>query len=70
MINKLFKDLINSSNVVVYLNNILIFTEILKQHYTIFMKVLNILKKNDLFTKPEKYLLLNIIQKTRLFCTI
>lgn len=54
MMNHLFKDLIDQDVVVVYMDNILIFTENLEEHRQITENVLRILKENDLYLKPEK----------------
>ena len=40
--------------VVVYLDEILIFTEILKEHQRVTRRVMELLQKNNLFLKPEK----------------
>jgi hypothetical protein len=54
MMNNLFRDLIDEGVVIVYLDNILIFTDTLDKHRKIVKKVLQILKDNDLYLKPEK----------------
>lgn len=54
MMNHLFKDLINQEKVVVYMDDILIFTEDLESHRQVTEEVLKILQENDLFLKPEK----------------
>ena len=40
--------------VVVYLNNILIFTETIEQHHEVTQQVLKLLEENKLFLKPDK----------------
>ena len=40
--------------VVVYLDNILIFTETLEEHQRVTQRVMELLWKNNLFLKPEK----------------
>jgi len=40
--------------VVVYLDKILIFTEILEEHQRVTRRVMELLQKNNLFLKPEK----------------
>ncbi|TFY74856.1 hypothetical protein EWM64_g9156, partial [Hericium alpestre] len=50
--NELFKDLIDMSKVVIYMNDILIFTETLEEHRDLVCKVLQCLQDNDLFLKP------------------
>lgn len=52
--NKLFKDLIDQQVVVVYMDDILIFTATLEAHYKVVHCVLEILAENNLFLKPEK----------------
>ncbi len=52
--NTLFKDLINSGKVVVYMNDILIFTKTLEEHRQLVHKVLQGLRDNNLYAKPEK----------------
>lgn len=52
--NEIFKDLISEGHVVIYMYDILIFTENPQQHRIIVRKVLEILRKNGLYLKPEK----------------
>ncbi|SJL07232.1 uncharacterized protein ARMOST_10575 [Armillaria ostoyae] len=54
MINDIFKDLIATSKVTVYLDNILIFSKILEEHQKIVCHVLELLRKHKLFLKAEK----------------
>ena len=54
MMNDIFHDLITEGFVVVYLDDILIFTETIEQHRTITRRVLQLLKENQLFLKPDK----------------
>ncbi|TFY76193.1 hypothetical protein EWM64_g7821 [Hericium alpestre] len=54
--NELFKDLIDTDKVVIYMDDILIFTETLEEHRDLVHKVLQCLQDNDLFLKPEKCL--------------
>ena len=54
MMNHLFKDLIDRGVVVVYMDDILIFTEDKEEHKKLVLSVLQRLKDNDLFLKPEK----------------
>jgi hypothetical protein len=54
MMNHLFKDLINQNVVVVYMDDILIYTKDLEEHRKVTEEVLRILKDNDLYLKPEK----------------
>jgi hypothetical protein len=54
MMNNLFKDLILEGHVIVYMDNILIFTNDKRLHAKITHQVLQILKDNNLYLKPEK----------------
>jgi hypothetical protein len=54
MMNDIFRDLITEGFVVVYLDDILIFTETIEQHRAITKRVLQLLKENQLFLKPDK----------------
>lgn len=54
MMNELFKDLIHAGVVVVYLDDILIFTKTLEEHRRVTREVLRILRENKLYLKPEK----------------
>lgn len=54
MMNALFRDLITEGHVVIYMDDILIFTETLEQHRHIVKQVLRKLRENKLFAKPEK----------------
>ena len=51
MMNDTFCDMVT---VIVYIDDILIFTKTEEGHDEIVMEVLRQLKKNDLFVKPEK----------------
>ena len=54
MINDIFRDLIAEGIMVVYLNDILIFTQTKKEHTKAIQQVLQILQKNKLFLHSEK----------------
>lgn len=54
MMNDLFRDLISQGKVVVYLDDILIFSKTLEEHRRIVRQVLEILRKHKLYLKPEK----------------
>lgn len=54
MMNDLFKDLIDDNVVIVYMDDILIYTETLEEHRRVTQRVLEILEKNNLYLKPEK----------------
>ncbi|SJK99901.1 uncharacterized protein ARMOST_03212 [Armillaria ostoyae] len=52
--NDIFKDLISEEKVMIYLDNILIFTKDLNEHRRIVRRVLQRLRENKLFLKAEK----------------
>ena len=54
--NDLFRDLITRGVVIVYMDDILIFTKDVEEHraVTLGREVLTILRQNNLFLKPEK----------------
>jgi hypothetical protein len=54
MMDDLFHDLINRSIVVVYMDDILIFTETTEEHRSVTREVLSILRDNHLYLKAEK----------------
>ena len=54
MMNDLFKELIDEGVVIVYMDDILIFTKTLEQHRSIVKRVLQVLQNNNLYLKPEK----------------
>ena len=54
MMNDIFCDLIMEGVVVVYLDDILIFTETLEEHRRITRRVLKLLQEHKLFLKPDK----------------
>ena len=54
MMNELFKEPIGLGVVVVYMDDILIFTEMVEEHCRVVRHVLEILAENNLFLKPEK----------------
>src|SRR5713101_6598105 len=54
MMNELFKDLINTGLVFIYMDNILIATKTLEQHQELVKNVLQHLMDNNLFLKPKK----------------
>jgi len=55
MMDDIFNNLIMEGVVVVYLDNILIFTETLEEHQRVTQRVMELLQKHNLFLKPEKY---------------
>ena len=52
--NHIFKPLIYRRVVAIYMDDILVFTEMLAQHKQVIKEVLDILHQNNLFLKPEK----------------
>jgi len=54
MMDDIFDGLIMEGVVVVYLDDILIFTETLEEHRKVTWRVMELLRKNNLFLKPEK----------------
>jgi len=54
MMNELFKELVDEGAVVVYIDDILIFTATLEEHRRVVRRVLEVLAENNLFLKPEK----------------
>ena len=54
MINDLLRDIMVEEKIVVFIDDIVIVTEIEKEHDKIVEEVLRRLKENNLFVKPEK----------------
>ena len=54
MMNELLQDLINTGKVLVYIDDILIFTNNLDKYCKLVRQVLSILSANKLYLKPEK----------------
>jgi len=54
MINDIFQNLIAEGIVVVYLDDILIFTKMEEKHAQVVQQVLQVLKENKLFLRLEK----------------
>jgi len=54
MMNNIFRNLIAEDIVVVYLDDILIFTKTKEEHEQAVRRVLQVLKENKLFLRPEK----------------
>ncbi|GAW00909.1 reverse transcriptase-RNase H-integrase [Lentinula edodes] len=52
--NHILRELIDQGHVIVYMDDILIFTDNIEEHRIIVRKVLDILKANKLYLKPEK----------------
>jgi len=56
IINKILRDLVNKGKVTVFVDDVLVETEIEKEYNKIIEEVLRKLEKNDLYVKPEKYM--------------
>ena len=56
MMNKILRDLINKGKVAVFVDDVLVGTEIEKGHDEIVEEILRRLEENDLYIKPEKYM--------------
>ena len=52
--NKIFKELIDEGHVIIYLDDVLIFTDDLEEHRWLTRRVLKILQKHKLFLKLQK----------------
>jgi len=55
MMDTLFQELIIKEKIVIYMDNILIFMQIMDEHKDIVKKVLQILANNKLSLHPKKY---------------
>ena len=54
MMNELLRDLINTGKVVVFIDDIIVGTEMKEGHDKIVAEVIKRLEENDLYVKPEK----------------
>ena len=54
MMNDLFWDLINQGDIAIFIDDILVVTDIEEGHNELVEEVLRRLEENDLFVKPEK----------------
>jgi len=54
MINDLFRDMINKEDIAIFIDNVLVATEIEEGHNEIVEEVLRRLEENDFYIKPEK----------------
>ena len=54
LMNEIFRDMISNRKIVVYLDDILIYSKTLEQHREIVREVLRRLKQHNLYLKPEK----------------
>ena len=53
-VNDIFSELINEGSIVVYLNDILIYSKDLEEYRQLVQQVFAILQENHLFLKPQK----------------
>jgi len=54
MINKLLRDLINTGKVVVFIDDVIVGTEMEEEHNELIAEVIRRLEENNLYVKPEK----------------
>src|SRR3954453_22726762 len=54
MMNDLLRDLVDKGKVIVYIDDIMIFTVMIEEHHRIVREVLQVLKDNQLFLKAKK----------------
>ena len=54
MMNDIFRELVAEGTVVVYIDDILIFTETVEEHREVTRQVLKLLEENQLYLKPDK----------------
>ena len=54
MMNDIFKDLIDEGCVVIYMDNILVYTHTIEHHWEVVTQVLDVLQKHWLYLKAEK----------------
>ena len=54
MMNELFRDLINTGKVAMFIDNIIVGTESEEGHNEIVAEIVKRLEENDLYVKPEK----------------
>lgn len=54
MMNDIFSDLIKRNKIIVYLDDIMIFSDNMDDHRAMVREVLRILRANNLFLRPEK----------------
>jgi len=55
MMNELLRDLINMGKVTVFIDDVIVETEMEKGHNKLVVEVIKRLEENDLYVKPEKY---------------
>jgi len=56
MMNNLLRDMIEAGDVAVFVNDVMVGTEMEEEHGNIVEEVLRRMTENDLFIKPEKYM--------------
>ena len=54
MMNDIFHELINEGHLIVYMDDIMIFSKDMEEHRCVVKRVLSILQKHNLYLKPEK----------------
>jgi len=54
MMNELLRDLINTGKVVVFIDDMIVGMEMEEEHDELVAEVIQRLKENDLYVKPEK----------------
>jgi len=54
MINKLLRDLINTGKVAVFIDDVIVGTEMEEEYDELVAEIIRRLKENDLYVKPEK----------------
>ena len=54
MMNNIFKDLIDEGYVAVYMDDILVYTHTIEHHWEVVTRVLDMLRKHQLYLKAEK----------------
>ena len=55
IINKILQNLINTVEVISFIDNVIVGTKKEKEHDEVVKKIVKILAENDLYMKPEKY---------------
>jgi len=55
MMNKLLRDLTNTGKVAVFIDDVIVGTEMKEEHDELVVEVIRRLEENDLYVKPEKY---------------
>ena len=68
MMDGIFKDLISKGVVVVYLDDILIFTKTLDEHWNVVCRVMELLQKHGLSLKPVMHCTKPVVWLKRVWC--